>query len=383
MATLGVSDVHYYHSTMSGAPVFQRTVGCMIAVLDACLINGFGSQLPQGSWQKVYTGTNKAVYRSTDTDGTQRYLRVDDTSTSNAKFVGYEAMTNVDTGTGAFPTSAQITTGYTVEKPFATRKWTLFADSRAFYIFVVFNDPIYDYGYDNNCAFGDIVSYIPGDAYHCHLVGWSSEELLIWASGRAKSGYFPRSYAQTGTSVLYTRYASRLQDLIGQGGGVYPPAAGNQLIVSPVLCHESSRIRGQLPGLYSPFINLASYTAALPLHGTIVENNVRGFENRKFFLQSISRAPTNSFLAAIDITGPWRDDGSLSIEGKVTEKLVPGAYRVQLYRQSDMGLLKTTWSAANGDYSFTGLKNQKYVVVAVDHTDPLRSAAIKSDVIPS
>lgn len=37
------TTVKYFHSGMTGAPVLSGTVGALIAVLDACLVNGFGT----------------------------------------------------------------------------------------------------------------------------------------------------------------------------------------------------------------------------------------------------------------------------------------------------------------------------------------------------
>jgi hypothetical protein len=37
------TSVHYFHSGMPGAPVLNGTAGTMLAVLDACLINGWGA----------------------------------------------------------------------------------------------------------------------------------------------------------------------------------------------------------------------------------------------------------------------------------------------------------------------------------------------------
>lgn len=37
------TTVKYFHSDMSGAPVLSGSAGALIAVLDACLVNGFGS----------------------------------------------------------------------------------------------------------------------------------------------------------------------------------------------------------------------------------------------------------------------------------------------------------------------------------------------------
>ena len=38
------TDIKFYVHTNTGAPQLQNAFGCMIDVLDACLVNGFGSQ---------------------------------------------------------------------------------------------------------------------------------------------------------------------------------------------------------------------------------------------------------------------------------------------------------------------------------------------------
>ena len=52
-------------------------------------------------WEKTFSGTNKAVYRSLDPTTNQFILRVDDTNAQYAAVTMYETMSNVDTGTGA------------------------------------------------------------------------------------------------------------------------------------------------------------------------------------------------------------------------------------------------------------------------------------------
>jgi hypothetical protein len=38
------TDIKYYVHTNTNAPQLTNNFGCMIDVLDACLVNGFGSQ---------------------------------------------------------------------------------------------------------------------------------------------------------------------------------------------------------------------------------------------------------------------------------------------------------------------------------------------------
>lgn len=86
--------------TDGGAPTLSRVEGALIGVLDYCL--------PQKGWVKEFSGTGKAVYRAAS--GERKFYRVLNdgsfyySSTSyqycHAKITAYDAMTDVDTGTG-------------------------------------------------------------------------------------------------------------------------------------------------------------------------------------------------------------------------------------------------------------------------------------------
>ena len=70
--------------------------------------------------------------------------------------------------------------------------------------------------------------------------------------------------------------------------------------------------------------------------------------------------------------GVWRWEtqttGSGTISGIVTIENIPGSRKVRLYRKHDGMLLRETWSAPNGAYSFSNLDPAwEYFVVAHDH----------------
>ena len=67
-------------------------------------------QAPLG-FDKVFSGTNTAVYRSANVLGTRMFVRLSDTVAQAARIVGYESMSDVDTGVGPFPTPAQMLGG--------------------------------------------------------------------------------------------------------------------------------------------------------------------------------------------------------------------------------------------------------------------------------
>jgi len=124
-----------YRSDDASAPVLSGTLGSLIAVLDACLVNGYGSQASAG-WAKPFTGTNLAVYRAPQ--GNRFYLRLDDTDAQYPVLRGYRAMTAVSTGTGLFPTTVQLSGGIRSVKSYTAsstvRPWIVIASPRAFYL---------------------------------------------------------------------------------------------------------------------------------------------------------------------------------------------------------------------------------------------------------
>lgn len=115
------------------------TAGALVALLDAVLVNGYGSQ-PGAGWSKAFAGTNTASYRAAT--GTRYYLMVDDSATfvtaAFAELRGYETMTDAtDDGTNPFPSVAQATNGQTVNKSSTVsataRPWMAIVHDRAFY----------------------------------------------------------------------------------------------------------------------------------------------------------------------------------------------------------------------------------------------------------
>lgn len=177
------TSVKFFSSLAPGAPTFAAQPGQLIALLDACLVNGFGAlsltsltvaagvataafagtfparpetvvtiagatgaysvlngeqkvttvgsgtfsfataaasgaaagtltaKVSPAGWEKRFTGTNLAAYRTLDTTGNRFNLRVNDASALDARVVGYETMTAISTGTNLFPTAAQISGG--------------------------------------------------------------------------------------------------------------------------------------------------------------------------------------------------------------------------------------------------------------------------------
>lgn len=127
----------YFTQASSGAPTLNGTVGSLITTLDWLLdvSNTNGRKVAD----KVYTGTNKAVYRFTT--GQRFYLRVDDAYAQESRMRGYESMTDVDTGVDPFPLLTTYgDSSYVLRKSFEAnsnaRDWRATVWARGFNLYV-------------------------------------------------------------------------------------------------------------------------------------------------------------------------------------------------------------------------------------------------------
>lgn len=169
--------VRVYRSTDASAPVLSGQAGALTALLYACLVTGYGA-LAAAGWAREFTATNKAVFRAAS--GNRMRLRVDDTSTTEARVIGYEVMTDADTGTGPFPTNGQVSGGLYLRKSDSAdstaRPWVVIADEKRFYF--LNNSAGSDWYVAPTGAqmgghffFGEIASYKSGDAYNTLIMG--------------------------------------------------------------------------------------------------------------------------------------------------------------------------------------------------------------------
>lgn len=385
-----MTSVKHFHSTMPGAPVLSGTAGTLLAVLDACLVTGFGLKtadsltvasgvatvafstghsfapgtialiegatpaglngekrilsttsnsvtfaapgIPDGAatgtisakvapagWGKAFSGTNAAAYRPSDVTGTRMYLRVDDTGTTNASVVSYEAMADVATGTNPIPLAAQVAGGLWWPKSATAnataRAWRVFADSRGVYVAFEPN------GGDRwQLMFaGDIASLKSGDAYGWLVTGNTADmsnngivpQGCLGYSGRSAraGGYLARTHTGIGQAVEVLRVGSHhnggsadvYAGTAGYAFGSYPNGANNGLLTGALELVEASGIRGSAPGLLHPLHDLGSTFAT----GTVVDgtNDLAGRR-----LMALRTQPASGYAggtAFIDITGPW------------------------------------------------------------------------------
>lgn len=243
-------------------------------------------------WTKVYSGTNKAVYARTALAATAMKLRVDDSPAQYPTLIMYEAMSDVDTGTGLAPTSGSYYFAKSSAASSTARAWRLFADATAFYLFANADGSVWPAA----MFFGDIVPHRSGDAYHALLLAHAAANTtshLYFCDGTTTGALLSRSYSQVGAAVASGRYSHRKCQYIGADGMLTPNYVDNAVHLWPVECWESTTFaRGVMPGLYC-----AVHDASIP-DGTILVSGDRRILHQQTF--------NASYRAAIDITGPWR-----------------------------------------------------------------------------
>lgn len=201
--------VTQYINSDTSAPTLSGTVGSMIALLDAVLVNGYGSK-PAAGWTKVFSGTNLAVYRnSTTSPSTGMYLRVDDTNTTYSVVKAYKTMSDINTGTDVIPNGNPAYTNtdvYWIKSSTASavgRLWHIVADNRTFYLNTSPNGTLPATPTNQFVGgAGDFESYVPGNAYNYFISG--TYNAVATNSGQQIMGP-PSTY---GTTVI-----GRSQDL--------------------------------------------------------------------------------------------------------------------------------------------------------------------------
>lgn len=221
-------------------------------------------------WEKTFSGTNKAVYRSLDPTTNQLYLRVDDTNTLYSAVNIYETMSDVDTGTGASVTKywKKSTTANTTSMP-----WYAIGNKKTFYFFADWH-PTYTLQPAGYC-FGWFPSFKSGDGYNTMLIGHdvsaptaqtsNLDFAKIGTSADTKGQVIVRSYSQLGSYISFYKLAGiSLHTAMGYDTVYqFPNPADNGVHLFPVYIYETNNyIRGKFPGVYIPneYTNGAFYS---------------------------------------------------------------------------------------------------------------------------
>lgn len=327
-----------YYSADASAPTLTGSAGSLVALLDACLVNGYGAKAGAG-WSIAYTGTNKRDYKQ-GAGSNGYYLDVDDsgpTTAKEARMRGFEAMTALGTGTMPFPTTAQLSPGIVCRKSASAdataRPWYLIADATCFYLFVDTGDytgPNYAFGF----MFGDFFSYKSGDTYNTAIMGRGAENsndqandnlaavakgpvalnptVQPWIAGQ----YVDRTWTGVGGSTLFAKFSSVLaignsssdnsgNGVSAPGGGCavcnYPNGPDGALELAPIWIGHSGSVRGYLKGLWAPCHNQPCG------HGDTFTGtgNMAGKSLLALNVKSYAAYGTNSGQIAVETSNTW------------------------------------------------------------------------------
>ncbi|CAM3328082.1 hypothetical protein POHY109586_02125 [Polaromonas hydrogenivorans] len=370
---------------MLGAPVLRGQVGSLIALLDACLVNGWGIQtatscvvasgvctmtfpldhaapvdavvLVAGSsiadlngeqkvtavapnvvkfataasngtstgtitakmapagFNKPFSGTNLAVYKSADVAANGHFCRVNDTNALYARVNGYENMTAISTGTGLFPTAIQLSGGMYWHKSAAASTtpvdWTIVGDGRFFAIFTstyMGADPSYtDYVAPNLSGFGDPLKRSrAADPFNTLIIGnWDTNAYNYAAgvglsAGNNVSRYMARAISGTGTAVPANIHA--MGSIVAQDP-LFDRITG-QIMFSPCVVKTDSDAswRAELPGIC---LGESTYMEQVFASKTVFK---AGSPERSYLVEyaaDVTASLVNHRLIALDVTGPW------------------------------------------------------------------------------
>jgi hypothetical protein len=392
------TSVKFFSSLMPNAPVLSGAAGAGIAVLDACLKDGFDTKgatiavaggvatvtwsgvhsavpesviqvtgatgawtalngeqkvvtkpnatsctfataAPDGAvtgtitikmaplgWAKPFSGTNLAAYQSQSVLSPKHLLRVDDSSATLMRVVGYESMTDINTGVGAFPSNAQISGGGMWPKRQAASAtgvvWFVIGDERMFYFVVVpyASGPTAYAAGSTIRGFGDPIPYKPsGDAYATVLNMYHGTTVSAagegdFANPNVSNMYSPRSFTALGAPVA--QYANTFTggsvSGIQASLGAFPNAIDGALYMAKkfvALSGGDGSPRAEIPGIrhvpQSVSVNQFVPGEVWPGAGSDAGKSMLVVRCTN---AALSTAPTdaNTGVLFFDVTGPWR-----------------------------------------------------------------------------
>lgn len=278
------------------APVMSGVAGSIVTLFKKCLVDGYGTKSGAG-WTLAFENLEgtKAVFRNNSITGRGVFIRVDDTSATEAVFTAYELMTDVDTGLGPFLSSGSLIVIKSAAAGATMRPWVLVATDKFFYLvtrpsdtsvivgatqtfFLCFGDfiPFTTEGYNSLIGFGKVIQ--------TNHYGFGRVELAAASVGVGLSSSRALNGAPGLPKTLWAAYGSGLTRFTGPGatpttfggvgaGGYYlgPAYDGTNLFIGRPIIGDGSTydIRGWLPGLYAGFHNYNAFNQ----FQTIVNSN--------------------------------------------------------------------------------------------------------------
>lgn len=254
-----------------GAPQIEynstNTTGYLYSILKAVLINGYGTRTPVGGWLLAFDDEpNKTLVLKHATE--DKFLRIKDNVNDEwAEALGFTAMTDVDTGTGQFPSNAYLgTSKYLIGKKNGTSSSVQSADWR---MLVADNGEWFYYlgNYASSTAYP--TGFFFGKTYH-PIASAQRWMLTGYRSTSMSVSVFPRTLYE-GTDHVFQddRYLTGNEEFVYFNSPntlyVLPNAIDGSIITQPGLLESVRspltmmgftpnryRVQGELDGVYAP-----------------------------------------------------------------------------------------------------------------------------------
>ena len=221
---------------------------------DGAVAGTLSTRVAPADWERVFSDTGKAVYRSkvVGPGSTRFYYRVSDTASGSSPGIlrGYETMTDANTGTGPFPTVAQVSgNGILILRSTTSSpaEWIAVADQRTCY-FVLSADSSTAYPK----WFGDQEPLSSVDMFCASVAPTSSNHGL---AGNGASHYSPRSADGVSIGVAQSRSGLTFNSL-----RTYPsPITGGMLVSRSLTTNEGTTgDSGVLRGIMRGAVNCSA-----------------------------------------------------------------------------------------------------------------------------
>jgi hypothetical protein len=242
--------------TGSGLSAATGTLSCNVAPLG---------------WSKPFSGTNLAVYRAPV--GNRFYYRIDDTGTTTARIIGYESMTDVNTGINPFTNN--VSPGNYICKCYtgSNKRAILWGNGSLTQLYIDCDTTNILYAYTGR--FGDIISFKSGDPWCGYIASSSGGNSSTTHDGSGIACIQGASLNANKAGIVFTRSYTGVVGAVGgarcgdhrfstssltsvanpppgvwgaQGNGI-TPADGNHWIYPPLVL-ENYMPRAIEPGIY-------------------------------------------------------------------------------------------------------------------------------------
>lgn len=281
-------------------------------------------------WEEVFSGTNKSVFRHTDVLGSRFYLRVDDSNGLYARVCGYESMTDIDTGTGLFPTAAMLTGGGYWHKSTTANStaipYAFVADGRL--VLHALTTGAASNAANTACAvrgFGDFVPASPsGDAFACVLscaatavatsnidygaLSGSASDSSVGTGGFCAA---PRGWQGLGGAVLQRPFPLTGLTTALSGAADYLGAAPSFIdgqVKTSIMALKDQGAQNPMRGII-PGVHYIPQTGAVGLFSHLSVHDGSGdLEGRKLLAVHVGSGTNTpaTGVAMLDLSGPWR-----------------------------------------------------------------------------